>query len=828
MDKNIHLAERKERRGRRLTSLAFIAVVALLGASLFGLFTFLEADAAFGTIEDLEERWLCDPDQFVLEFPAVGSLSELYTEDGVLLGKLSERNSQPISLDDIPETVINAILAAEDAEFYEHDGIDYTAIARAAIEIYQGGNLQGGSTITQQVVKQNFLSSEQTLERKICEAVIAAELENRYTKDQILEFYLNSMFFGQNAYGIQAAAQEYWGKDLKDVTIAEATAMATPLRNPSLYNLRTRPETVIRARNAAIRQMEVNGFITSREAVAAMAEPLAPVEHEEFDQLSPEVIIAAREEILSSPAYGLGDTYTQRKRALFGCPADDTNCAGGGGLKVTVTVNHELQTEANRILRAWFQDLDGPTGAIAMVENGTGAVRVMSSGLDFGNDIEAGQRPYDLATKGRRQAGSSFKPFALVTALERGSKSGLQITLASYFDQTSPQKIDCGVPCSPQGNIWTVRNAGSGGSGLRTLEQATYFSTNTVYAQVSVAVGPENIADTAHRMGIESPLNAVPSIALGTQSVSPLEMASAYSTLANYGERVESYLIEKIEDAAGNVVYQHEVERTRVLDEALTAAVVKTMEKVVSQGTATRANIGRPQAGKTGTAQNFRDVWFMGYIPQYTTAVWVGHADAQVEMVNFKVWDDLNQRTQSYQRAFGGTLAAPIWKQFMLYATQDLPIVDFPPDPDGVGNYYKVPITEVPDVTGMTEAEARRAILHAGLNPSIIEVSSDSPVGTILSQSPSPGTEIRQGASVTVRVSTGEAATIPAHWIGAPASSIENRIERFNSRTGLNVTYRIVERVDEDNIGRIITIRPGPGETVKPGRVIVFVVGVAP
>jgi len=828
MDQNIHLAERGERRGRRLTSLAFLAVAALLGASLVGLFSFLEADAAFGTIEDLEDRWLCDPDQFVLEFPAVGSLSEVYTSDGVLLGKLSERNSQPISLDDVPQTVIDAVLAAEDAEFYEHSGIDYTAIVRAAFEIYQGGNLQGGSTITQQVVKQNFLSAEQTLERKICEAVIAAELEDRYTKEQILEFYLNSMFFGQNAYGIRAAAQEYWGKDLDEVTIAEAAAMATPLRNPSLYNLRTRPETVVRARNSAILQMQINGFITAAEARAAIAEPLAPIAHVEFEELSPAVIIAAREEVLGNPSYGLGETYTQRKRALFGCPADDTNCEGGGGLKLTVTVNHEMQTEANRILRAWFQDLDGPTGAIAMVDNKTGAVRVMSSGLDFGDDLEAGQRPYDLATKGRRQAGSSFKPFALVTALERGSREGRQITQGSYFDQTSPQKIDCGFPCSPQGNIWTVRNAGSGGSGLRTLEQATYNSTNTVYAQVSVAVGPEHIVDTAHRMGIESPLNAVPSIALGTQSVSPLEMASAYSTLANIGERVESYLIEKIEDEDGNVVYQHEVERTRVLDEALAASVVRTMEKVVSQGTATRANIGRPQAGKTGTAQNFRDVWFMGFIPQYTTAIWVGHADAQIEMVNFTVWDDANQRSQSHQRAFGGTVAAPIWKQFMLYVTEDLPVEDFPPDPDGVGAYFQVPTTIVPDVSGMSESQARSAILHAGLSPSIVHVASSEPAGTLLGQSPSAGSEVRQGGSVSVRYSTGEPAVMP-DWIGVRVATIEDRIGRFNERTGLNVTYRIVERETSNRgeIGRVITTRPRPGSSVAPEREIVFFVGVA-
>ena len=272
------------------------------------------------------------------------------------------------------------------------------------------------------------------------------------------------------------------------------------------------------------------------------------------------------------------------------------------------------------------------------------------------------------------------------------------------------------------------------------------------------------------------------------------------------------------------------MERTRVLDEALTAAVVKTMEKVVSQGTATRANIGRPQAGKTGTAQNFRDVWFMGFIPQYSTAVWVGHADAQVEMVNFKVWDDLNQREQSYSRAFGGTLAAPIWKQFMQYVTADLPVMDFPPDPEGYTKYFQIPTTEVPDLTGMTEAEAKTAVLHAGLRPNIVLVATDEfPEGTFISQSPSPGTEVKQGGSVTVRFSGGEAALMP-DWINRRVETLEGRIENFNNRTGLNVTFRIVERETTDATvwGRVIDTRPDPGAVVREGRTIVFIVGAPP
>ena len=254
------------------------------------------------------------------------------------------------------------------------------------------------------------------------------------------------------------------------------------------------------------------------------------------------------------------------------------------------------------------------------------------------------------------------------------------------------------------------------------------------------------------------------------------------------------------------------------------------MEKVVSQGTATRANIGRPQAGKTGTAQNFRDVWFMGFIPQYSTAVWVGHADAQIEMVNFKVWDDLNQREQSYSRAFGGTLAAPIWKQFMQYVTADLPVMDFPPDPEGVTKYFQIPTTEVPDLTGMTEAEATSAVLHAGLRPNIVLVATaEFPEGTFISQSPSPGTEVKQGGSVTVRFSTGEAAVIPDNWVGSRFERFPTKFENFLERTGLDVTYRVVEEESSvELIGRITRVRPAPGREVNDGRVIVIYVGTGP
>ncbi len=828
---NIHMIERRDRKGKRLSSLAMLGVIALLGSAVFGLFGFLETNAAYGTAQDLEETYICDPGDYALDFPDLSRLSEVYTADGVLLGYLTERNSQPAPLDEIPDLVINALLAAEDAKFYEHEGVAFKSIIRSAVINFQNDSTIGGSTITQQVVKQNFLTDEITIERKICEAVIAAELERQYEKDQILEFYMNSIFYGENAYGIKAAADEYYGKDLEDITIAEAAAMVTPIRNPSLYDLRDNPDTVIRARNAVIDNMVEEEFITAEEGEAAKAEDLVTIPHEEFVEISPQVFIAAREELLNNPDLGIGDTFSERKRALYGCPASDTECEGGGGLKITVTVNKEWNDEATRMLQSWFQDTTGPTGAIAMIENDTGALRVMASGTEYGDDVDAGERNYDLATKGRRQAGSSFKPIALLAALENGAQTGWSITLGTHWDSSSPQKIDCGSPCSSGSdpNIWTVSNAGGGGSGVQSLEAATYSSTNTVYAQLSVAVGPENIVDMAHKIGIDSPLNAVPSIALGTQSVSPYEMAAAYSTIANYGEKVEPYIIERIEDADGNVVYQHEVQSEQVLDASMVAATVQTMEKVVSIGTATRANIGRPQAGKTGTAQNYRDVWFMGFIPQYTTAVWSGYPDGQVEMVDFTVYNDDTQSAQYFSRAFGGTLTAPIWKQFMEYITADLPVEDFPEAPEGTSAWFRVPQTTVPDVGGLGPDAAKTALFQNGLLANIVNVANAAPKGTFLGQSPAPGASVSQGSAVTVQYSSGIPPATP-NLVGLDSSSVAGAVTSHNNASGMNLSFVIAGRETPNaNLwGKVVATSPGAGSPISSSGVITVYIGEKP
>jgi penicillin-binding protein 1A len=833
MEPKIRTVEKSERHRRRLPAILGLGVIVVASATWVGLFGFLAANTAHGTVETLSDQYLCDTSSLDLEFPNLSKLSTVHSADGVKLGQLTERNSRPVSLDEMPDLVVAALLSAEDKSFYEHEGINFNAIARAAIGKISSNTAGGGSTITQQVVKQNFLSDEYSIERKICEAVIAAELERRYSKDQILEFWANSVFFGSNAYGIRAASLEYFGKELDELTISEAALLPIPIRNPTYYHPRHNAENAIAARDRTIDRMVANGYIIPADGVAAKAEPLGVVQQQAFEPLSPQVMIAVRQELLRSNSYGLGETYAERKRAVFGCPAAVTDCDGGGGLTIDITLDVDLQDEANRILRAWFRpEFDGPTGAIATVDNKTGAIRVLASGLDFGTDIEAGQRPYDLASQGARQPGSAFKPFTLAAALEKGDLEGNPVTLGSYWDDSSPAVIECDSPCSADGNFWTVNNAGgSSGKGLRTLESATYNSVNTVYARLVDAIGPEAVVEMAHRVGIESPLQPYPSITLGALGVSPLEMSAAYSTFANFGSRVESYLIERITAADGSVLYQHRVEPRQVVSEQIAASVVGAMEKVVTSGTAKRANIDdRPQAGKTGTATNYRDVWFVGYVPQLTTSVWVGYPDAQLPLEGFTVWNDLEGKEQFYRRAFGGSLPAPIWKQFMLYATKHLPAIDFPEDPPGTEVYGQTPFTSVPRFDESV-GETVESLFERGLRSEIVEIDSILPAGTVLGTIPLAETPLRQGSTVIVEVSTGIASVIPMVDLrGAPKETVSARISEFAVDNGISLTWSLAEVLIADPAlhGLVVTTTPLQGEPVVDGQNIVVKIGRIP
>jgi len=809
MEISIHQAERSDRRGRRLIAGAVLAALAIIASGWVGLLAFLSGHAAAGTLDDLTRAWIPDTSALPLDLPDLGRLSEVYTADGVLLGQLTERNTQPVPLEEIPDLVVAAALSAEDADFWTHPGIDHRAIIRALVSNVGGGSTsQGGSTITQQVVKLNFIGTEPTLRRKVSEAAIAMEIERRFTKEQILEFYLNSVYFGANAYGVQAAAQEYFGKSLDQLTIAEAAALVVPIRNPTLYDLRNDTDDPVDARDRVIGQMLEEGYITEEEAADALEERLRTIPHQEFQTLAPQVLIAAKEAVLNDPRFGLGETYLQRKRALFGCPADDTTCEGGGGLRVFVTVDYDLQQRAQVLLQQWFPPgANGPTGAIAMVDNRTGATVVMASGLEFGEDVQAGQRTYDIATKGRRNPGSAFKPFGLVAALENG------YPLESYWADSSPQVIDFGGTAP-----WVCRGGPSQGS-IRTLEQATIASTNSVFCQVAVAVGADKVGEVAHRMGIKSPLGNVPAIVLGASAVSPLEMASAYSTLANYGTRVENYLIERIEDADGNVVYQHRAERTRVLDPALAAAVVNTLEQAVSRGTGGNAYIGRPQAGKTGTHEDHTDAWFVGFIPQYTTSVWVGFPDGQVEMRNIVI------NGTYYDRVWGSSVPAPIWADFMEIVSSGLPALDFAPDPAGIEAYYQTPRAEVPDVIGMDIDRAVKEIYKAGFDVEWEYVNADEPEDEVVAQDPEHPTKIKQGETVALEVSNGRTPeVIMPNLVGMDLGEALALLAALRDDSEVDFTWELVSVAtsNPDEHNQVVGTRPGTGRPITKDTVVVI------
>jgi penicillin-binding protein 1A len=809
MEVSIHQAERIDRRGRRLIAVAVLAAIAVIASGWVGLLAFLGGNAAAGSLDDLRRAWIPDVGGLPLDLPDLGRLSEVFTSDGVRLGQLTERNSQPVPLEEIPDLVVAAVLSAEDADFWTHVGIDHASIVRALIGNVSGGSAsQGGSTITQQVVKLNFIGTEPTLQRKVSEAAIAMELERRYTKEQILEFYLNSVYFGANAYGVQAAAQEYFGKTLGQLSIAEAAALAVPIRNPTLYNLRNDADDPLDARDRVIGEMLEEGYITEEEAADALEAPLVTVAHQEFQTLAPQVLIAAKEAVLNDPSFGLGDTYLQRKRALFGCPADDTTCEGGGGLRIYVTVDYALQQEAQGLLQDWFPPGEqGPTGSIAMVDNRTGATVVMASGLEFGEDIAAGQRTYDIATKGRRNPGSAFKPFGLVAALENGWP------LNSYWAESSPQILDFGGA-----EPWVCYGGPTDGT-IRTLEEATIASTNSVFCQVGVEVGADKIAEVAHRMGIKSPLGNVPAIILGASAVSPLEIAAGYSTLANYGSRVENYLIERIEDAEGNVVYQHRAQRTRVLDPALAAAVVNTLEQAVSHGTGGNAYIGRPQAGKTGTHQDHTDVWFVGFIPQFTTSVWVGFPDSQVEMRNIVI------NGTYYDRVWGSSVAAPIWADFMEIVTDGLPVIDFPPDPAGIAAYYETPREEVPDVIGMELEDALKELYEAGFDAEWEYVNSDEPEDEVVTQDPEHPAKMKQGEKVKLEVSNGKSPeAIMPNLVGMDLGEALALLDALRTESEVDFTWELVAvaTADPAQHNTVAGTRPGTGRPITEDTVVVI------
>ncbi len=352
----IHQIEARERRGRWFGALATLLSMSLLLAGWVGLFAFLGTNSAYGTFESIKKDWVPDTRSMELTLPDLSRVSRIYADSGEVLAELHDgRNSEPVPYEEVPEVLVHAILAAEDSEFFEHSGVDFSAIVSAAIDNLIYDTTRGGSTITQQVVKNAFVGSEVSIRRKINEAFVSAELERRFPKERILEYYMNSVYFGAGAYGVKTAAVEFFGKELNQLDVSEAATLAVLVRNPSLYNPRRRPEITLERRDDVIREMEQDGWLTTAQADHAVQQPLgvieAPLRRGEADHVVAEV----KRQLLNSDEFAfLGATPEERKKAIFGCPADDVACDGGGGLQVFTTIDLGLQKKANEILASWM------------------------------------------------------------------------------------------------------------------------------------------------------------------------------------------------------------------------------------------------------------------------------------------------------------------------------------------------------------------------------------------------------------------------------------------------------------------------------------------
>jgi membrane peptidoglycan carboxypeptidase len=390
----------------------------------------------------------------------------------------------------------------------------------------------------------------------------------------------------------------------------------------------------------------------------------------------------------------------------------------------------------------------------------------------------------------------------------------------------SPVKIECPFPCAPNGsNIWTVRNAGAS-FGVIDLAEATYNSVNAVYAQLSLEVGPEKIVDVAKRMGIdESALDPVLSIVLGSSAVSTKEMANAYSNFATYGQHADDYIVSRIVDSAGETIYEHQPEITQVADPAVFAAANRALKVVPVSGTAPRANIGIPQGGKTGTHQSYLDAWYVGYTPEYSTAVWVGYEAQQVPLTNVTI------NGQGYDRVFGGSVPAPIWAEFMSFVHAGLPVTDFPPEPGNIQTFLVPPPTTVPNVIGEDESGAKAELREARLNASVEPVPSLEPAGTVVNQSPGGGATVRQGSFVTIYISTGEmpVGALP-NLQGLTFDEAVDIVRSFELDSGVLVNLIQAEApvTDPTLVGRIVATEPPPGTEVQGAIDVVARVGVQP
>jgi penicillin-binding protein 1A len=595
-----------------------------------------------------------------LNLDPLAQRSVVLAADGSLLDVLyKDENRVPIPLDAVPPVVIDTVLAVEDMDFYAHDGVNLRATARALLSnVESGGIEQGGSTITQQLVKYAFLTPEQDLDRKVQEAVLALRLEDQMTKDEILEQYLNTVYFGNGAYGLQAAAEVYFGKNAGQLDQADAALLAGIIKNPLGYDP-IRPETKqasAERRRAVLERLVAVDQLTAEEADRIdLTRPL-PSARMDVDPVRNYFVEEAIRRLQDDPR--LGATPQDRFNALY-----------RGGLTIKTTFDPRLQQLAEEAVRATLPDSGGRfTSSVVSLDPATGAVRALVGGPGFE------QSQYNIATQGvGRQPGSSFKPFVLAAALEAGYSA------RDTIDGAGPCRFEPKNVPQLGSKAWVVDNYEGSRGAVSDLYSATAHSYNCAYARLMLLVGPDKGVDMARRLGITTPLDPVPAATLGSEEVYPLDMASAFGTFAADGVRHPPFFVSEVLDRNGQVVFQTDTTGEQVVTPELARQVTDVLRGVVTGGTGTRARLDRfPVAGKTGTTQDSADAWFVGFTKQLSTAVWMGSPTERETMAN----------VGGVRRVTGGTWPARIWRAYMAPAMDGQEPVAFSAPPRARGGEY--------------------------------------------------------------------------------------------------------------------------------------------
>jgi len=533
----------------------------------------------------------------------------ILADDGTLLANRGDTGGAAIHLSELPDYLPKAFIAIEDRRFYEHWGVDPLGIVRALLRNVIGrGSIEGGSTLTQQLAKNLFLTQERTLSRKIQEAILAVWLEHKYSKDQILELYLNRVYFGSGAFGVEAAAQKYFGHSARDVTLSEAAMLAGLMKAPTRLAPNHNLDAAIDRATEVITAMAQEGYITEAMAKLALARPAQPV----------------REKGAGSINY-VADYVMDQLNDTVGAIDED--------IVVSTSISAPLQAAAEKALS---EELDAKgsrfgvsQGALVALDP-NGALRALVGGRSYADS------QFNRAVAAKRQPGSAFKPFVYLTALERG---------------LTPDSVRQDAPINVRG--WQPEDYSREYFGPVTLTKALSLSLNTVAVRLGLEVGPAAVVKTAHRLGITSDLQVNASIALGTSEVTPLELVTAYVPFANGGIGVEPYVISKVRTATGKFIYQRKgSSNARVIEPEYVAMMNTMMQETLLTGTARKAELpGWEAAGKTGTSQDWRDAWFVGYTSHLVAGVWLGNDD--------------NSPTK---RASGGSLPVEIWSRFMRVA----------------------------------------------------------------------------------------------------------------------------------------------------------------